>query len=353
MDTRLQFAVVGVGHWGPNIIRALAEESRGEVRWVVDSRTERLDHVRQRYPWTRVTTDPFQALDDPALDAVVIATPASTHFDLASAAIDRGKHVLVEKPLTDAVETSQQLVAIAEASDRILMVGHTFLYNRAIQRVKEYIDQGRLGRTHYISMTRTNLGPIRADVGAAWDLAAHDVSIANYWLEALPTSVVAVGGSWVNPGLEDVVLATMKYPGEVLVNLHASWLHPRKTREITVVGERQMLSFDDLDLTEPIRLYDKGVAGDDDSFVESYQAFRSSVREGDIVSPRVALEEPLRVEIAQFAESIITGVAPVTNARAGYDVVRVLAALSRSMGNGGREEAVEAASSVVLTAQDT
>jgi predicted dehydrogenase len=341
MEARLQFAVIGVGHWGPNIVRALTDGARNDVRWVVDSRPERLEQVRQRYPWTQVTTNPIDALDDPAVDAVVIATPAKTHFDLACSALHRGKHVLVEKPLTDSIDTAQKLVAISDESDRVLMVGHTFLYNRGIQRVKEYVDQGRLGNIYYIAMTRTNLGPIRTDVSAAWDLAAHDVSIANYWLASLPLSVVAVGGSWINPGLEDVVLATLKYPNGVLVNIHTSWLNPRKFREITVVGDAHMLTFDDLNLSEPIRLFDKSVVAADDGFVDSYQAFRSSVREGSIVSPWVPLEEPLRTEISHFTDSILSGTTPLTDARNGRDVVLVLSAIAQSMTSGGREEHVE------------
>jgi predicted dehydrogenase len=220
------------------------------------------------------------------------------------------------------------------------MVGHVFVYHPAAQRVKRYLVDDELGRVYYVSMVRTNLGPIRVDVNCAWDLAAHDVALANYWLDAEPRSVAALGGAWINPGIEDVVFATLRYPGEVLVHLHASWLHPRKSRDITLVGEKRMLTFDDMQLTEPIRLYDKQVSDERETarFVESFASFRMSVRDGDILIPRVPGGEPLRNECEHFLDCIESRQMPLTGATQGIAVVRALEALTRSLANGGREE---------------
>jgi len=277
---------------------------------------------------------------DPSIDAVVIATPASVHYQLARAALESGKHVLVEKPMTTEVRQGEELLALAERAKRVLMVGHVFLFNPGVRRVKRYLDEGFLGRVYYVSMIRTNLGPIRMDVSAAWDLAAHDVSIVNYWLGSEPLAVSAVGGTWINPGIEDAIFATFRYPDDVFVNLHCSWLNPRKSRDITVVGERSMLTFDDMNLAEPLRLYDKQVTEDRTApgYVDSFASFRASVREGDITIPKVALGEPLKVECDHFLDCIETGAAPESGAREGLGVVRALEALHRSARNRGREE---------------
>ncbi len=217
----VKIAIVGAGHWGPNLVNNFNNSSRSTVVLAVDQNRERLATLATRFPAIRTSEHFEDALLDPQIDAVVIATPTSTHYQLASRALAAHKHVLVEKPLTDSLDTSRALCEQAERTDRVLMVGHVFIYNAAAREVKRYLNAGLLGNIYYISMVRTNLGPIRVDVGAAWDLAAHDISLANYWLDDLPTSVSAVGGSWINPGIADAVFITMRYPGEVLVNLHA------------------------------------------------------------------------------------------------------------------------------------
>lgn len=335
-------AVVGAGHWGPNLIRNFSDQERSGVRWVCDQEAARLAQVAARYPGVRVTADVDEALADPAVDAVVVATPTSTHFALAGAALRAGKHVLVEKPLAASSADGLELCERTERAGRVLMVGHVFLYNPGVQRVKQYLDAGDLGRLYYLSMTRTNLGPIRMDVNAAWDLASHDVSIANYWLGGSPERVSAVGGTWINPGLEDAVFATLHYAGGVLVNLHVSWLNPRKSRDITIVGDRRMLTFDDMNLSEPIRIYDKGVSDEvtSPSFVDTFASFRASVREGDITIPRVAMGEPLRAECDHFLDCVEFGKQPLTGPREGLAVVDTLEAIERSVAEGGREEAV-------------
>jgi predicted dehydrogenase len=330
----IRVAVMGAGHWGPNLIRNFHNHERSEVAWVVDRAANRLAEVRARFPEVRTDPDVGAALADPAVDAVVIATPTGTHYRLARLALEQGKHVLVEKPMATTLAEAEELAALAAARARVLMVGHVFLYNPAVRRVKEYLDAGRLGSVYYVSMVRTNLGPIRVDVNAAWDLAAHDVSIANYWLDGMPLGVTAVGGTWINRGVEDAVFATLRYPSDVLVNLHVSWLNPRKAREITVVGDRHMLTFDDTSLTEPIRLYDKQVTEDRSTYIDSFASYRAGVREGEIVIPRVPPGEPLRTECEHFLDCIISGQRPLTDGVQGAGVVRVLEALQRALQSG-------------------
>lgn len=342
VPTMIRIAVIGAGHWGPNLIRNFHDRQRSEVVRMVDRDPARCKQVARRFPDIDVATEPDSIFGDPSVDAVVIATPTVTHYELVRAALDCGKHVLVEKPITADSAQARELCELADQRERILMVGHVFLYNGAVLQVKDYLAAGDLGRIYYISMLRTNLGPIRMDVNAAWDLAAHDISIANFWLESDPTSATAVGGSWINPAIEDAVFATLRYPTGVLVNLHASWLSPRKARDITIVGERRMLTFDDVNMTEPIRIYDKFVSDETThpAYVDTFAAFRSSVRDGDIQIPKVSPGEPLKNECDHFLDSIAQGLKPRTDGWEGARVVRVLEAISRSVDNGGREEAV-------------
>jgi len=338
----IRLAVIGAGRWGPNLIRNFHSRQESVVVAVIDRDAARLAQVQSRFADVAVGTDPERVLGDATIDAVVVATPTSTHYDLVKMALERGKHVLVEKPITADVHQAEELRALAESAGRVLMVGHVFLYNAGVQRVKQILESGELGRVYYVSMVRTNLGPIRADVNAAWDLAAHDLSIVNYWLDAEPSSVSAVGGSWINPGVEDAVFATLRYPNDVLVNLHASWLNPRKNRDITVVGDRRMLTFDDMNLNEPLRIYDKQVTDERThaAYVDSFASFRSSVRDGDITIPRVEINEPLKAECDHFLECITRGRRPRSDGAEGLAVVRALAALARSMRSAGREERV-------------
>src|SRR5262249_39188737 len=269
-----------------------------EVVWIIDRDAARLDEVHARFPEVQVGEDAYQALRDPSVHAVVVATPTSTHYALAKEALERRKHVLVEKPLTTEVKQGLGLLELGTKEGVNLMVGQVFVDNPGIRKVKKYPDARHLGKVCYVSMVRANPGPIRLDVNAAWDLAAHDLSITNYWLNAEPLSVSAIGGTWINRGIEDAVFATLRYPEGVLVNLHASWLNPRKARDITVVGERRMLTFDDMNLNEPLRIYDKQVSDvrTRPTYVDSFATFRASIRKGDVTVPKVPPGEPLATQ---------------------------------------------------------
>ena len=339
----VRVAIVGAGHWGPNLINNFHTSKRSSVSVVVDRDGTRLAAVAQRFAGMDTSQSFDDMLERDDVDAVVIATPTTTHYDLASAALEAGKHVLVEKPLTDGSKTSLALCEQATRVDKVLMVGHVFVFNAAERQVKEYLSAGELGRIYYISMVRTNLGPIRVDVDASWDLAAHDISLANFWLEATPISVFAQGGSWINSGIADAVFATLRYPGEILVNLHVSWLNPRKERNITVVGDQQMLTFDDVNLAEPLRIYDKQVVDELTAapVIDSFSSFRMSVRDGDIRVPKVVSSEPLRNECEHFLDRIIDDAPPLAGGTEGLAVVRTLDAISLSLRENGREVMVE------------
>ena len=338
----IRVAVIGAGQWGPNLIRNFHNKETSEVVWIVDRDATRLNEVHAHFPDVQAAENPDQALRDSSVDAVVIATPTSTHYALAKEALEQRKHVLVEKPLTTEVKQGLELLDLAAEHRLTLMVGHVFIYNPGVRKVKEYLNAGHLGKVYYVSMVRTNLGPVRLDVNAGWDLAAHDVSIANYWLNTEPLSVSAMGGTWINKGIEDVVFATLRYPEGVLVNLHESWLNPRKARDITIVGEKRMLLFDDMNLDEPLRVYDKQASdAGTRPYADSFTSFRASVPKGKISVPKVPLREPLTTQCAHFVECIATGKQPLTGGREGIGVVGVIEAMQRSMRAGGREERVE------------
>ncbi len=343
MTTRV--AIVGAGRWGPNLARNFHDLERSELRWVIDRDDARQALVRERYPGIQTGPSAEAAFEDPEVDAVVIATPTVTHYDLVAAALEAGKHVLVEKPITADSARGAELVALAKERGRVLMVGHVFLFNGAIRYVKRTLDAGELGRTFYIAMTRTNFGPIRMDVNASWDLATHDISITNYWLDAVPLTVSATGGSWINRPVQDAVFVTMRYPNDLLVQLHASWLHPRKARNIEIVGERRMLMFDDLNSAAPIRLCDNQVTSDTVSpaWVDTLDSFRASIHQGEVSTPEVSSGEPLKNECDAFLDAVEAGdLEPPSSGAFGVDVVRVLEAIDRSMAEGGAEQTVGA-----------
>jgi predicted dehydrogenase len=332
----LNLAVLGGGHWGPHLIRNFHDSLETTVKWVIEPRAERRQSLRIRFPQIEIVGDADVAFSDPRVDGVVIATPTSTHAELVRAALESGKHVLVEKPLTDNAKTARALCEFAQQSELVLMVGHIFLFNPAVVAAKELIEAGELGEIYYASMLRTNLGPVRTDVHAGWDLASHDVSIANFWLGSSPTAVSCRGGSWLNPGIDDAIFATLEYPGGILVHVHASWLHPRKSRDLVVVGSKRMLSVDDMNLMEPLRIYDKGVEDrSDDPVHDTFAAFRANIRDGSITIPNVSLGEPLRAECEEFTRRLLGSGTPISDGWSGLEVVRAIEAMSISAQRGG------------------
>jgi predicted dehydrogenase len=325
-----QIAVVGCGYWGVNYVRVLSELPGAEVAWICDQDMERLNLVGERWPNAKRAEKVQEALADPEVDALVIATQASSHFDIARAGLEASKHLLVEKPLTTNSGESAELVGLAEQKGLVLMVGHTFLYNSGIRKVKECIMAEDFGDVHYLHATRTNLGPIRRDVNALWDLAPHDVSIFAYLLDADPLWVSAVGSRLLSQQQEDVGFATLAYPDNILGNIHVSWLDPNKVREVAVIGSRKRILFDDLNNMERVRIYEKGVSPAEKD-VDSFGEFRFLIRDGDIISPKVEPSEPLKNQCQQFLDCLVRGETPLSDGRFGWRVVKTMEAIQRSL----------------------
>jgi len=304
---------------------------------VCDLRQDRLAHVRELYPAVRVTTD-YQELLRSDVEAVAIATPIPTHHRLAREALLAGKHVLVEKPLTANSEEAEDLVNLAEKRGLSLMVGHTFEYNPAVEYLRRIIAAGELGRIYYINATRVNLGIFQPDINVVWDLAPHDVSILLFILGMLPVNVSARGAAYVRPKIHDVAYLTLHFPNEIMADIRVSWLDPCKIRRITVVGSKKMVVYDDVEPTEKIKIYDKGV--DVPPYSDTLEEFHLSYRYGDITTPAIPNVEPLRVECEHFLHCVRTGERPRSDGRDGLEVVRILEAATRSLLNGGMRERV-------------
>ena len=330
----IRIGILGLGHWGPNHLRTFNSLPDCAVLKAADLQASRLRALAPSFPQTEFVSDVREVLEGDGVDAVVIATPTGTHFKLAQAALSAGKDVLCEKPLTLTARESKTLMELARSRGRILMVGHVFLFNAGILWLKSYLDSGGVGRVLYVHATRTNLGPIRSDVNASFDLASHDISILNFLLEGVPVAVNATGQSYLSPHVEDVVFVSLVYPGDVLANVHVSWLDPKKVREITVVGEKRMVVWNDLSAEGPITVYDKGVIRE--PYYSDYGEFNLLVRQGEISIPYVKQFEPVRAQAIHFVDCIKERKAPRSDGAGGLAVVRVLEAVEKSLSAGGR-----------------
>jgi len=338
-DRNISVGIVGAGYWGPNLVRSFAETPGCEVRYVCDLRQDLLAKIAKRFHQVKVTTRFDDLLNDPEVDGVVIATPAATHADMAARALNAGKHVLVEKPLAHEVEAGENLVRLAETQNRILMVGHTFEFNPAVRKLKDIIRDPTFGDVVYLYSRRVNLGVLRHDVNALWNLAPHDVSIILYLFEEYPRAVIAHGLAHIRKGVEDVAFMYLEFPSGKIAHVHVSWLDPSKVRNMTVIGSRRMAVYDDLDSEARLKIYDHGfeiepiTSGIDHSDPASYR-FRA--RAGDIICPNIAWKEPLSVECQHFIEVIRSGGVSLTDGENGLRVVRVLDAATLSMRQQGK-----------------
>jgi predicted dehydrogenase len=329
----LRFGQIGYGYWGPLMLRNLAKQKNAEVALLADLSEQRLADAQRTYPGLPVTRDPADVLSAPDIDAVYIATPLATHFDLARQALVQGKHVLVEKPLTDSAVAARTLIKLAEEQGLILMVGHTFEYSPEVEYLRKLYTSGELGRTYYINSSRLNLGLFRRDADVIWDLAPHDFSMINFILGMAPVAVSARGAACVHDGLLDVAYMDLKYPNKIIAHVHVSWLNPNKERRFTIVGDRRMVCYDDTAGNEKIKVYDRGV--DRPDYASNFGEFQLSYRYGEIVIPFVKGEEPLSVECQHFTEAIRTGVPPRSNGTVGLHVVQTLEAAHQSLAQGG------------------
>lgn len=334
----VKMGIIGYGYWGPNIVRNFAELSLSEVVAIADLKEEQLNKARMKYPHIVLTKD-YRDLFKLGLDAVVVATPPVTHYEIAKCCLEHGLHVLVEKPMTLNSQHAQDLISIAEARGLTLMVGHTFEYNTAVHELKKYIDSGELGEIFYMDTARLNLGLFQRDSNVLWDLAPHDISILLYLIDQPPISVSAQGGSFVFEDIPDVAYLHMIFQGHKHAYIHVSWLDPCKVRRVTVVGSKKMVVYNDIDNEQKIKIYDKGVQAPADT--GSFADFQFSYRYGDITIPRIRYTEPLKEECQAFLDCIKNNKQPCSGGLRGWQVVKILEAAQRSMNNGSTQEVIQ------------
>lgn len=333
----INLGLAGVGYWGPNLARNLNNVENAGLEWVCDADRASLKKITAIYPNVKTATDISDMLNATDLDAVVVATPAGTHFDLARRCLEAGKHVLVEKPLAMSSAECDELIDLAESKNLKLMVGHTFLYSPPVLKLKQLVETGEVGDAYYAYSTRVNLGRIRKDVNAMWNLAPHDIAIFLYLFGQTPVSVSAKGITHVQPDIEDVVFMYMDFPGNITAHVHVSWLDPGKVRRLTLVGSKKMVIYDDANADAKIQIYDKGVTKVSNGSAESFSSFgefQLLLRAGDVLIPKIAATEPLKVECQHFVDCIISGERPLTDGVHGKKVVQVLEAAQKSMKSG-------------------
>jgi len=330
----IKIGIIGCGHWGPNYIRNFSQIKKSEVVVCCDLLKKNLNNLKNHFSSVEMTQDHMEVVKNRDLDAVVISTPAQTHYKIAKDALANNKHVLIEKPLTLKYEHSRRLVDLARVKKKILMVGHTFLFNPAVRKLKQYIKKGELGKVYYLHATRTHLGLIRNDVNASWDLVPHDISIFSYLLDKMPVSVSALGGSFLKQRKEDVVFINLVYPDGIIANVHASWADSNKVRETQVIGSRARVVFDDLNNLEKIKLYKKGVSVE--RTYPDFGEFQFMLRDGDIISPKIELSEPLKNQCLEFLNCIEKKKTPLTDGENGAEVVKVMCAVEKSLKQKGR-----------------
>jgi len=334
----IKVGIIGYGYWGPNIARNFVELPKSEVVAIADLKDEQLQRAQLKHPDIKLAKD-YHELFKLDLEAVVVATPPATHYAIAKECLERGLHVLVEKPLTLHSEHAEELVALAASTRLTLMVGHTFEYNTAVHALKAYIDVGELGEIYYIDTARLNLGLFQRDSNVLWDLAPHDISILLYLLGKEPISVSAHGMPCVFDGIPDVAYLHLIFPNRKLAYVHVSWLDPCKVRRVTVVGSKKMAVYNDIENEQKIKIYDKGVSAP--AYANSFADFQCSYHYGDITIPRIRYAEPLREECQNFLDCIRNGQEPTSCGKDGLRVVKILEAAQRSMNNGSTQEVIQ------------
>jgi predicted dehydrogenase len=334
----LGIGVVGLGHWGPNHVRIFNQCAGARVVVAADLSADRRRHIGQLYRDVELVADARDVFNRADVDAVVVATPAKTHFPITRAALEAGKHVLLEKPMCTSLADARGLLAVAAANDRVLMNGHVFVYNAGIRYLHDGIAEGRFGRTQYVHATRTNLGPIRPDVNVVEDLATHELTIFDYLFGRSPNWVSATGSRLLGTEHEDVAFVTLEYGESTLAHVHVSWLNPQKVRTITLVGDQRMVVWNDMEPLEQIRVYDKGVM--EEPYYDSFGEFQLRLRDGDIVIPRLNMQEPLKAQADAFLRRLTTGELTPSEGDAGVRVVACLDAIATSLREDGRRIAV-------------
>src|SRR5258706_4201222 len=329
MKSKLTIAVAGCGHWGPNYIRVFSSLENVSVKYACDLSKPKLERIQTQFPQVTVTQDLNALLRDDAVDAVIIATPSSTHYNVAKSCLEAGKHILVEKPMTLTSADAIALKKLGDEKKRTIFVGHTFLYNPGVRKMKEIIDAGELGAIYYLTATRTHMGLMRDDVNVAWDLAPHDIAIFNYLLGQSPVRIDAFGVCHLKKGREDAAFIHLLYPNSVLGQIHVSWVDSNKERSVKVIGSEARVIFDDINNLERVKIFKKGIRRSPD--YNTFGEFQLLLRDGDIISPRIEPMEPLKAMCAEFIDCLRNGTKPLTDGQSGYEVVRVMEQIDRAL----------------------
>ena len=328
--------VIGCGYWGPNLLRNFAENEGAQLNWICDTDENRLASMSRRYPMAQTTTDYRALVNDSVVDAVAVVTPVATHFTIARELLRAGKHVLMEKPLAATAREAEELLDLAETNGRTLMVDHTFIYTGAVRKMKEIVSSGELGDLLYFDSVRINLGLFQRDINVLWDLAPHDLSVMDYLIDRQPQAISALGSSHIERGIENIAYLVMLFPDEFIAHFHFNWLAPVKIRRTMIAGSSKMILYDDIEPTEKVRIYDKGVTASRVGDREAAYQTLVSYRTGDVWAPKLDTTEALRYVVAEFLDSIREGRKPLTDGYAGLRVVRLLEAAQQSMKNGGQ-----------------
>lgn len=325
--------VFGYGYWGPNLVRNFDMLPGVRLKTVCDTDGKTLEALKAQRPEMGLTTDPDDIFNDSEIEAVVLALPAPLHFEYSKKALLCGKHVFVEKPLTISVADAREIVSLVEKTKLVLLVGHLLLYHAPVLYMKQVVDSGELGSLYYINFQRLNLGKVRSHENALWSLAPHDISILIYLMDEMPERVMATGSSFIQPGIEDMAFVHLYFSRNRIAHIHVSWLDPFRIRQTTVVGEKKVMVFDDVEHIEKVKIFDKKV---ERPFYASYGE-ALTLRFGNIFIPHIETKEPLKTECQHFVDCILNGKKPLTDVYSGLDVVRVLAAADRSLKQGGKE----------------
>jgi predicted dehydrogenase len=333
MKKPITVAIVGFGYWGPNLVRNFRSIPECRLKTVCDLSEKRLKQMRALYPEVNGETDFSRLIEDPEIDAVVIATSARTHYSMAKACLEAGKHVLIEKPMACATSECEEINHLGKQRSLVVMIGHTFLYSAAVRKIKEIVDNRDLGDLRYIAARRLNLGLFQKDINVAWDLAPHDISIILHIMQELPQSVNCQGGASITTGVEDMTSMSLHFTKERSAIIHSSWHDPRKVREMTIVGSKRMIVYDDIAPLEKIKVYDVRV--ERPPHYNTFAEFQYAYHYGDTYSPFIKHDEPLRTECQHFIECIADGLVPLTSGTSGLEVVRILEASSKSLANQG------------------
>ncbi|MBN1312974.1 MAG: Gfo/Idh/MocA family oxidoreductase [Anaerolineae bacterium] len=334
VDSGIRIGVIGYGYWGPNLVRNFVHEARSKVEVISDVQPERLALAKSQYPGIATTQNYREVIDNPNITAVAIATPVAAHYPIAKEALLAGKHVLVEKPMAATIAEAEELVALAEKNNCTLLVDHTFVYTNQVRTIKSMIEAGEIGELYYFDSVRIALGLFQSDVNVVWDLAPHDLSILNYLTPNKPISISAVGMAHVQPGQEDIAYLTVHYDNNFIAHIHVNWLAPVKIRRTIIGGSKQMIVYDHLNNTEPVKVYDKGVLANGNNLHQVLISYRT----GDVTAPYIRDKEALSTLTTHFADCILHGDKPITSGEAGLEIVRMIEAAQRSVANNGHME---------------